>query len=276
MTANRSINDRHQPFADPRADERERLVGRFLSSKPDPLEAGSDLLVSTGDRTGEAGAVAIGRVAVLEPVLARCGQAIPVAIAVREPRGKYSDQAKGMAQVISRLKDQLPGLVEVSEGRRVDWSVISGEVGLVLPEDYMDLSRSFPTFSIDEFILVSTPSPGLEMEYAASIRLSREVLADDVLEGDVPGEHLVTGEAGPEAALLPWGGTIDGDEILWNTSHPDPEQWPVVFRGRGGGWWTYKEGMVSFLEGIYSGRIDAPGLPPSFRAWGRQVRFHGF
>lgn len=178
--------------------------------------------------------------------------------------------------MIERLRSELPGLSAAVGGRLIDWRAVEAGIGFALPSDYKQLSASFPTFSIDEFILVSTPRPGGENEFIDEVNLAREILGDDVAEGDIPSEYLVSEGDGDVAALLQWGGTPDGDEILWCTADASPDEWPVVFRGRSGGWWSYRETAVTFLEGIYSGRLRVPGLPRSLASKPREISFLSF
>ncbi|MFF2546811.1 hypothetical protein ACFVUY_30220 [Kitasatospora sp. NPDC058063] len=179
-------------------------------------------------------------------------------------------------QTIARLMLRLPGLTAAAGGRDVDWAAIREGIGTGLPSDYRELSTRCPSFSVDEFLLVSTPVPGSEAAFVSGVRSDREILEDDLREGDVPAEYT-TGEGdGARPALLAWAGTPDGDEILWHTAAADPDTWPVVVRGRGGGWWSYPEGAVSFLEGLYAGRIAVPGLPAPLPSGDRRVSFHAF
>ncbi|MFD4656049.1 hypothetical protein ACFWP2_10510 [Kitasatospora sp. NPDC058444] len=181
---------------------------------------------------------------------------------------------------------RLPGLQAATGGRGIDWAAIHEGIGTALPSDYRELSTRCPSFSVDEFVLVSTPVPGSEPTFVADVRSDRETMEDDLREGDIPAEYATgTGDAdgtgdeggtGARPALLAWAGTPDGDEILWHTAAADPDAWPVVVRGRRGGWWTYPEGAVSFLEGLYSGRIAVPGLPASLPSGDRRVSFHAF
>ncbi|MFB7469755.1 hypothetical protein [Kitasatospora sp. NPDC056184] len=179
--------------------------------------------------------------------------------------------------MIDRLVLQLPDLSARHGARRIDWSALSDGLGIDFPSDYKVLAERYATFSVDEFILVSTPASGAEVDFISDIKFAWEIMEDDVAEGDVPADYLIRNSEGLErAALLQWGGTPDGDQILWGTASPDPNEWPVVFRSRSGGWWSYSEGLVAFLEGFYSGRISVPGLPQSLRRGPRKVSFHSF
>ncbi|MFE2918372.1 hypothetical protein [Kitasatospora indigofera] len=175
--------------------------------------------------------------------------------------------------MLDSLRTQLPGLSAATGCRVIDWATVEAGIGSPLPSDYKVLAEAFPSFAVDEFLLVSTPRPGDESDFVVGVTSARELLEDEVSEDDIPAEYLVAGDDGQMAALLPCGGTPDGDEIFWNTAAEDPDSWPVVFRSRGGGWWTVQEGIVGFLEGIFSGRVVVPGLPPSFRETARQVSF---
>ncbi|MFJ7248933.1 hypothetical protein ACIQWA_30830 [Kitasatospora sp. NPDC098652] len=178
--------------------------------------------------------------------------------------------------MIDRLMLQLPGLGAAPGGRAIDWTAIQEGIGTGLPADYRELSAHCPSFSVDDFLLVSTPAPGSESKFVSGVQSDREVFEDDIAEGDIPAEYISV-EAGVErAALLAWAGTPNGDEILWHTAARNPDEWTVVVRGRSGGWWSYPESAVSFLEGLYSGRFPVPGLPASLPSGERKVSFLAF
>ena len=175
--------------------------------------------------------------------------------------------------MIDILCAQLPGLLNFGGSREIDWRIIEAGIGSQLPSDYKDLANLFPSFAVDDFLLVSMPRLGGESEFVARVVSSSYELEVDLSEGDVPDKYVTIVDGIRVASLLQWGGTPDGDAILWNTAAGSPGDWPVVFRGRSGGWWEYSEGIVGFLEGIFSGRLIVPGLPPSFRETPREVSF---
>ncbi len=114
-----------------------------------------------------------------------------------------------------------------------------------------------------EYILISTPMPGKESAFVDEHRDSCEMLKEYISERQIIDRYLagspIPGE--PGLYLLQFGGTPDGDFLCWWVNSTDPNSWPIVVQGHGGGWWEYQMGVVEFLRQLYSGILDVPIFP---------------
>ncbi|MGH4028133.1 SMI1/KNR4 family protein [Actinomycetota bacterium Odt1-20B] len=165
--------------------------------------------------------------------------------------------------IIEELERTVPALTQWrSAGERgVNWSVIEGELGASLPPDYRALADHYPTLLIDDFMVVTLPTPKRELDFVSGVRETSEIL-QDLLEVDESHGYAPFPE---ENGLLGWGSSLSGDQFYWQVgSTDDPGAWRVVVSGRNDDWWTFEGGVVEFLVAALGRNIDLPGLPSSF------------
>lgn len=92
---------------------------------------------------------------------------------------------------VAALEAALPAMTQwrVPGGRSVDWAVLEARLGTALPSDFRVLAEAYPVLVIDDFVMVSVPTPGAEVSWAAASR-EDEILQDlyemDDTEGYVP------------------------------------------------------------------------------------------
>lgn len=142
------------------------------------------------------------------------------------------------------------------------WGVLENQLGTKLPWDYKQFITNYGTGSIDEFLWFLTPF--VKDEYGNFLVRSK-VLLD---------AYLVTKEKFPEdfkhevfptqGGLLPWGYTIDGDVLYWNTTG-QPDKWSVViYDSRAPEYVEYSYNISKFLYEILQGRIICHIFPEGF------------
>ncbi|WP_405478895.1 SMI1/KNR4 family protein [Streptomyces sp. NBC_00009] len=162
---------------------------------------------------------------------------------------------------VEELEAALPSMTQwrMPGGRSVDWAALEAALGTALPSDYRSLAEAYPVLVIDDFVMVSVPTPGAEVSWASASR-NDEILQDlyemDDTEGYVPFPQ--------PGGLIGWADSNSGDSFYWRTSPADPDAWPVVVRTDNADWIEFPVGAVEFLAGVYGGTIDVPGMPGDF------------
>jgi hypothetical protein len=138
---------------------------------------------------------------------------------------------------VEELEAALPSMTRwrVPSGHSVDWTVLEAGLGTALPSDFRSLAEAYPILVIDDFLMVSLPTPGAEAPWASASR------DDEILQS-----------------------SNSGDTFYWRTSPADPDAWPVVVRTDNADWIEFPVGAVEFLAGVYGRTIDVPGMPRNF------------
>lgn len=162
---------------------------------------------------------------------------------------------------IEELEAALPAMRRWRAGspRRVDWAALEGGLGTAIPADFRALAEAYPVLVVDDFLMLSVPTPGAEASWASESR-EDEILQDLYEMGDTE-DYVPYPQPG---GLLCWAQSYSGDSIYWKTSSPDPDAWPVVVRGDNGDWSEFPVGAVEFLTGVYRRTIEVPGMPRDF------------
>jgi hypothetical protein len=167
----------------------------------------------------------------------------------------------GPAEAVGALERAVPGLA----GHRrpapavIDWALLEDGLGTALPADYRRLAEWYPTFALDDFLLVGLPEPGEEHHWLRGVREDLEGVVRAWWEADMSiglRPHPAPG------GLLPWAESNEGDKFLWTTVGDGPQQWPVTIASRNGGWWHYEGGAVQFLAEYCEGTLEPWALPP--------------
>ncbi|MFF4042068.1 SMI1/KNR4 family protein [Streptomyces sp. NPDC001816] len=127
---------------------------------------------------------------------------------------------------------------------RGDWAEVEARLGVRLPGDYKQLVETYGWGEFCDYLYLRTPF------------------------GTSPYNRLERHDG-----LLVWGATMDADRLCWRTE-ADPDEWPVVVRGRSTGREEFAPGAAGFVEGWVTGRVRStvladmePGLAPWFNAF---------
>ncbi|MFE4538585.1 SMI1/KNR4 family protein [Streptomyces scopuliridis] len=162
---------------------------------------------------------------------------------------------------VEELEAALPSMTQwrVTAGRSVDWGALEADLGTALPSDFRSLAEAYPVLVIDDFLMLSVPTPGGEASWASESR-EDEILQDLYEMGDTEGYVPFPQPGG----LISWAESNSGDSFYWGTSPGDPDAWPVVVRGDNGDWSEFPVGAVEFLTGVYRRTIHVPGMPGDF------------
>ncbi|WP_240203109.1 SMI1/KNR4 family protein [Streptomyces actuosus] len=162
---------------------------------------------------------------------------------------------------VEELEAVLPSMTRwrVPGGRSVDWATLEAALGTALPSDFRSLAEAYPVLVVDDFLMVSLPTPGAEALWASG-RREDEILQDLYEMGDTQG-YVPFPEPG---GLISWASSYSGDSFYWKTSPTDPDAWPVVVRTDNAEWFEFPVGAVKFLVGVYGRTVDVPGMPRNF------------
>ncbi|WP_317445001.1 hypothetical protein [Streptomyces collinus] len=148
----------------------------------------------------------------------------------------------------------------------MDWAALKAGLGTALPSDFRSLAEAYPMFVIDDFLMVSLPTPGAEASWASQSG-DDEILQDLYEMGDTE-DYVPYPQSG---GLISWASSNSGDTFYWKTSPADPDAWPVVVRTDNAEWFEFPVGAVEFLAGVYGRTIDVPGMPGNFPSDDPQV-----
>jgi hypothetical protein len=139
----------------------------------------------------------------------------------------------------------------------VDWDEIAESWGRPFPAAYQRFIAIYGAGFIEDYLVIGTPEPwveppdGNDNDMRAGTAFVRGLWQDSRKERDLEG-------AAPW--LIRWALDSSGDNLCWDASDPDPEQWPVLLHHRGDGIWRrYDCGMVEFLVRYLEG--DFPTCP---------------
>nr|WTA69451.1 hypothetical protein OHB51_09995 [Micromonospora sp. NBC_00855] len=162
---------------------------------------------------------------------------------------------------VEELEAVLPSMTRwrVPEGRSVDWAALEAELGTALPSDFRALAEAYPVLVIDDFLMVSVPTPGAEALWASASR--EDEILQDLHEMGGTEDYVPFPQPG---GLISWAASYSGDTFYWRTSPRDPDAWQVVVRGDNGDWSEFPVGAVEFLAGVYRRTIDVGGMPGDF------------
>lgn len=126
-------------------------------------------------------------------------------------------------EAIAALESVVPGLFDHRRPQpaELDWALIENGLGTSLPADFKRLAEIYPSFTLDDFLLVSLPEPGEEVRRLRGMRDGRAWWdSDDATRQRIP--YPAPG------GLLPWGESNEGDRFLWSSVESRPQQWRVT------------------------------------------------
>jgi hypothetical protein len=173
-----------------------------------------------------------------------------------------------VAESLDDLKRLVPPPADPQESEG-DWETIEAELGKNLPQDYKAFIHSYGTGSFIGFINVSNPfSANRNVNLLDKNRRVRKVMQESVGEDKKTGylrENRFELFLEPDNMLL-WGGTDNGDYLLWRTRGME-SQWSVIAcNWRNDDFEEYPgENVVSFPAGVVTGRIRCGFFPDDLK-----------
>ena len=143
-----------------------------------------------------------------------------------------------------------------STGTPEQWVKAERLLGTSLPSDYKAYTRSFGSGIIGAFIRPFNPFT--KNNVLNLIHASRQILAICRSNKEECGDEVCPYPLFPEAdGLLPWGDTVNGDVLFWQT-HGTPDSWNIVVGSLRDDVYERFEGpMTQFLTRVLTGEIDS-------------------
>lgn len=162
---------------------------------------------------------------------------------------------------VEELEAAVPSMTRwrVPGGRSADWAGLEAGLWAALHSDFRSLTEAYPVLVIDDFLMVSLPTPGAEAPWASASR--DDGILQDLYEMGDTANYVPCPQPG---GLISWASSHSGDTFYWRTSPADPDAWPVVVRTDNADWIEFPVGAVEFLAGVYGRTIDVPGMLGNF------------
>lgn len=157
-------------------------------------------------------------------------------------------------KMILSVPDKIYGAGDISK-----WKEAEKELGSKFPSDYKEFISTYGTGGVCGFLWIYSPFSSNEnlnffmgsKEDNHAYFTSKQKFPDDFPQSLFP----------EEGGLLPWGVTDNGDVLNWITSD-NPEKWSVlVYDGRSGDAFEYKNSLTEFLYDVLSENITCPLFP---------------
>jgi hypothetical protein len=168
---------------------------------------------------------------------------------------------------IENLLKAVPPPAEPFEAFLGTWELIEGDLGTRLPQDYKDFVRLYGSGYFLEFMGVNVPrsrNPNVRLEtnVPSICRLLRTL--EDLPHPVWPAED----------GMIPFGGTDNGDYLLW-IARGAPEDWPVaIWEVRGCKFEVFECDLTDFLAGLALGAIASEILPSDLAPCDRPFQPH--
>ncbi|MFK0286478.1 hypothetical protein ACIQVL_39270 [Streptomyces sp. NPDC090499] len=135
------------------------------------------------------------------------------------------------------------------------WQNIQAEWGTTFPQDYRDFMNIYGPGGIDGIIAIATPENRDEPGYLTVRRTTPRVASE---YRTFRGKWTFLAWPAP-GALLGWGVTPIGHDLLWRATGNDPDDWPVVLAAyRDGAAYEFPYGMAEFLARMLGDPADRP------------------
>ncbi|WP_051510296.1 SMI1/KNR4 family protein [Intrasporangium oryzae] len=110
----------------------------------------------------------------------------------------------------------------------VDWPAVETWLGTSLPAAYKEIGSTFGPWYFGDWVWVEVPCgdqpefPGYSTWLRTTVRDTRALAREYYEDAPLPDFHPKRG------GLLPWAETRNNDRFFWDTTGPDPDEWPVV------------------------------------------------
>lgn len=161
-------------------------------------------------------------------------------------------------------------------GESIDWGEVRRTWGTPFPTDFQDFMAVYGAGGIDNFMSIATPADGDRVPGMPRIR-SLTPTTDSLRRSKVSWPYPAWPQRG---GLIGWGGNSIATDLYWDTTDPDPDNWPVVVRHREGTFVEYRCSMTVFVLGLLGPRHTRPmenpmiyGAPNSrFYHWREEKR----
>lgn len=139
-----------------------------------------------------------------------------------------------------------------------DWDDVESWTGR-LPADYKKFCNVYGTGTVDFFLWFVTPVDGAFREFA-----TKQLDALRTLKRQFPYQYSMPLFPDKDG-FLPFGGTDNGDLVLWDTGKDDPDNWTiVVISSRDSICHKYDNNFVGFLTTILEKDTVCPAFPGDF------------
>ena len=146
---------------------------------------------------------------------------------------------------------------------------LESDLGIDLPHDYRDFIRVYGTGCIDGFLWVYNPASANPNLNLATRTEKNTALLKNLWEMGAP----LPGEFAPSSEhVVSWGGTDNGDILVWDTSRVPYDV--LVVTPREARVERFQCGTIEFLVRVLSRRIvvsrfpaDFPSRRPTFVSW---------
>lgn len=138
------------------------------------------------------------------------------------------------------------------------WKRVERELGTTLPKEYKRLVNRYSTLIINEFLCILNP-----FDYYYNNLIDR---GDIILDA-----YLVSKSNDPEAfnlpvfpeknGILPFGYTVNGDELYWRTNK-DIRLWSIiVYETRSDEYSEYHMDILEFIYKLCTKQFECPAFP---------------
>jgi hypothetical protein len=193
---------------------------------------------------------------------------IGIVVVVAFAREHTDTRAVGMERddAVAALAEAVPPPERRVWPPSIDWAAFEDRNGFAAPTDYRHL---LDRYGVGSFGKGATEHGWLYLHdpFAAGTSL---VERSDWDRRNMRGLQLRFPEQYPGwsiwpevGGLLPWAGTIDGDQVGWWTIG-EPDRWGTRFFGRHGEFEEFSEGAASFILGLLTGELEDSMLDEPF------------
>ncbi|MFR9799943.1 hypothetical protein ACL02U_29210 [Streptomyces sp. MS06] len=136
------------------------------------------------------------------------------------------------------------------------WSGIEAEWGTAFPRDYRNFMEIYGQGSIDDIVSIATPESRAGEPGVLTVRKMTPTTAHTCRT--YYGERQFPAWPSP-GALLGWGVTPIGFDLLWRVTGSDPDEWTVVVSAhRDSRAFEFPYGMAEFLVRMLGDPLDRP------------------
>jgi hypothetical protein len=161
------------------------------------------------------------------------------------------------------------------DAHKAEWSRLKNELMIEVPQDYTTLVDAIGAGCFNNFLWLYSPfctNQFLEFEYR--LKTTEKFFRNMSQVEQLPSEILPFFWYPAPDGLVSWGGTDNGDLLLWSHDGRGAAHSVIVVCSRDLRWFNSGLGILEFLQRVLSGDLKVPlfpasfpGGPPSFKAW---------